>query len=633
MIASLIYLLAVCGVGIAGAFALPFALPRWVRLIIGPSLGIIAASEATLFLSFVLSYSSSAIIVGFIFVLLLTVFALRRTQNIHLQLTRKDIRNWIVHEWGFLLILFTIGGFGIYIFATKVLAPGGYGLVTGNGGLWADTAMHAGFTMSLVAQGIPPHNPIFAGEPLIYPFMVNLFAANLIKLGSTMQYAFVYPQILLYIAVITLMYLVGKKMVGTKASILALSIFFLGWGFGFTNYIQDVIKTGDFSVHKEYSNDYEKFRLHNPLTGIIFPERSMLPGLFLGLLLTYFFVSTQKEKRFSKTQILITAATFGISPLWHTHTFIFFGVAIAIWLVYRLFTQIEFKDFLLAVVTKNYQTIAKKIRSEVVRDAVLCAVAVIFALPRLWWFFSERLAHTSFINVVFGWIDHKNPFSFWFWNGGLVIILMLIGLKYSKRDQRILLLPAIVVFFIANFITFQPWDWDNIKLFTWVFFFFALFAGFALSKISKLRLLGKPISFVAMIVLISSGLLSLAHVAKPTNTIYDQNGIELASWVNTNTNASDVFLVDPWVTHPIPGLTGRSIYMGYAGQLWVHGIAYQRREADINAVMAGNIEKLSTLEVPVNYLVVDARNAGIFNTPKLLKVHQNAAFAVYKVIL
>ena len=78
--------------------------------------------------------------------------------------------------WPLWLTFTTIGSVAVYIFFTQVLAPTPNGWVTGGGGLYGDTALHSGYTMSIVTQGLPPKNPLFAPIPLVYPFLVNLFS-------------------------------------------------------------------------------------------------------------------------------------------------------------------------------------------------------------------------------------------------------------------------------------------------------------------------------------------------------------------------------------------------------------------------------------------------------------------------
>jgi hypothetical protein len=94
-----------------------------------------------------------------------------------------------------------------------------------------------------------------------------------------------------------------------------------------------------------------------------------------------------------------------------------------------------------------------------------------------------------------------------------------------------------------------------------------------------------------------------------------------------------VFLIDPWPNHPIPGLTGRSAYLGYPGHLWVHGIDYGQRETDNTAILNGTTDRLRQLETPISYIVTDVNKTTPLSQDKTLElVFSNHKFAVFKVL-
>ena len=129
-----------------------------------------------------------------------------------------------------------------------------------------------------------------------------------------------------------------------------------------------------------------------------------------------------------------------------------------------------------------------------------------------------------------------------------------------------------------------------------------------------------------------SGFLSLSLSLAQEYTIYDKNGIAVAEWIKQHTLISDVFLVDPWPNHPVTGLSGRSSYIGYPGQLWVHGIDYGKREQQVKDILAGKIEVLAQTEVPIDYIVTTSTlKVKLMKTPQLTVVYENSGFSVFQV--
>src|SRR3989344_7820388 len=154
-ILGLLYLIITSFGGMAlAAWLFPFS--RLTPILVGPAIGLITTTELTLLLSLTLGFTPVSI-GGSILLFIFCVFLLSRQKFRFPQKLNFDI-NHIVKKikthWPFLFILIAIGGFCTYIFSTQVLAPSELGLLTGSGGLYGDTAMHAAFTMSLAEQGL-----------------------------------------------------------------------------------------------------------------------------------------------------------------------------------------------------------------------------------------------------------------------------------------------------------------------------------------------------------------------------------------------------------------------------------------------------------------------------------------------
>ncbi len=648
---SIFYLVLVYLLGILSTFLLPLQLRKWQKLAIGPALGIVIAAQLTLVISLIFGFQTVEIIISLAIYAVCLGFILKNNFSLiplirHISLI--TLKRLIRTDWPLFLILLTAGSVVFFIFWTKVLFPTEYGLATGGGGLYGDTALHSAYTTAIVEQGLPPQNPLFAGKVLVYPFMVNFFAAILVKLGSNLRFAFILPQLMYFLGFVTLFYKVAKKFSGNSGAFLAMLIFFLGWGLGFTNYINDSLTNHIWQITREYTNNMSTFNMHNVLTGLIFPERSFLPGLFIGMLITWIIINLNSNKKFiiHHSSFIIIGILLGILPLWHTHTFLFFGVSIGFWLL--LIKNIQYPKWvaragepqkrgapcglILGLASDRTHNRCQKITSII----VIYGIAFIIALPSLLWI-QKQVSHSSFLHFSMGWLNSGPNFLYFWWaNSGLLIPLFIIGLIVMPKAYRLFFLPAILIFVIANFVTFQPWDWDNIKLLSWAFLFFTIPVGLLLSRLFTQKILFPLfpfISLLSLITLIASGTLSVIPYFSQSFTIYDHEDQDLALWIKNNTKPADVFLIDPQPTHPVPGLTGRSVYLGYPGHLWVHGIDYYKRENFVKQVLAGNLSDLSKAEVKIDYLVSGQNNA--FNLNGGYKPHlvfQNNKYYLYKLL-
>jgi len=670
---------------------------RLFRLLVGPGFGLIFTTLVNLLIGLLIGFSVLSIILALAITVTVAGFAFLRNRVVSPRKSKIGLKTYLQllpyhfsSHWPLVIILIIIGVISGYVFFFKVLTPAPSGLLTGGGGLYADTAMHAAFTSALVEQGLPPTNPLFAGKLLVYPFLVNFFSASLVKLGMNLRFAFILPQLVYLVGFITLFYAVGIKIIQTRHAefisassklqtpsrihfgilkqsmkqvqgmvqydkeqtrnanwtiFFALLIFFFGWGLGWTQFVIQGVQTGDWKIAKEYTNNLPGYQMHNVLTGIIYPARSLLPGLLIGLLILYLLFEMSSTKSVNKYQIVTIAITLATLPLWHTHTFLFMFVAVGVWLLF---------DPALAGENFSISNFFKVTSLRQLADRRVKMIAVIFSLTALLFipiflYFKQQVSTTTFFKLIPGWTKdgQSNLLLFWLRNTGLVIPLAAFGFWKLQRNIRIWFVPSILMFVIANLVQFQPWDWDNIKLFSWVFLFFALLAGYGLTKLTsgiysssvveKFPVIFRKIVLIIFAVpilfsLTASGFLSIALNLAQEYTIYDKNGIAVAEWIKEHTAPSDVFLIDPWPNHPVSGLSGRSVYIGYPGQLWVHGLDYYKREQQVKDILAGKTEVLAQTEVPINYIVTTSNlKVKLMHTPRLAVLYENSGFSVFQV--
>lgn len=578
---------------------LPRSTNSTLRLLICPAIGLLLFTEFALLYSFIFNVGIASILAGLFSEGLLAFVAFK----IFKPLVRFEKISAL-----FIATLVTICAISSYIYYFQLLHPTPNGsLQTGGGGLYGDTALHSAYTSRIQTGEFPPQNPLFAGKALVYPFANDLLSATLLINGLAINWAFILPQITFLVAFLALFYSFCRKFTTDRGFLIAISLFSLGWGIGFVYFLQEFLARGSWLLISDFTNNPEyNLHLHNVFTGLIFPERSFLPGLILALWIFLNFWEYFQTK--DKLYLILNSILIGVLPFWHVHTAIFV-------LVVSLFF---------------IPSIIKNLKGNITFMTALPIISTILAMPFLY-LFTNNHSTESFLRFTKGWQDgDENILLFWFKNSYLILPLAAAGFLKLKEDLRIYFVGAFIVFLVANIVIFQPWDWDNIKLLSWSFLFFALLAGHFLAKIVQNGLATKIIVGIVILTSIASGSLSVILQLKNKYLLYDQQDIDLANWVKTSTGVKDVFIIEPLPNHPIPGLAGRLVYVGYPGHLWVHGIDYQKRELVNNAIIAGDFSKISILEAPVKYIVIP--RGIIYQVPSAFnQLYENQKYTVLQI--
>jgi hypothetical protein len=190
-----------------------------------------------------------------------------------------------------------------------------------------------------------------------------------------------------------------------------------------------------------------------------------------------------------------------------------------------------------------------------------------------------------------GWI------VFWVINLGLFLPLILLSL--TKKDdwngRWLLGIPAVGLFVIGNLIQFQPYRWDNHKV-----FLFALLLALPLVIEELMHWIyghthdhrwSVPVRWGSVIlVLLSLTLTTFSEVA--TYLQFRASFPAYTSEARAAGNALDAALprnaiiigvMDTVHNHPAT-LTGRTLFMGYAGWIWTRGLAYTDRTSKISSL-------------------------------------------------
>jgi hypothetical protein len=172
-----------------------------------------------------------------------------------------------------------------------------------------------------------------------------------------------------------------------------------------------------------------------------------------------------------------------------------------------------------------------------------------------------------------GWtMGAQNPVVFLLVNFGLFLPLavaaLALGLRERRREDLLVLGPALAIFAALFVVRLAPWAWDNTKVMLWCYLA-------ALPPIGALVLARVGTAWRAALVfgLLFSGAVSVAGAwpeRGPRLEVLQLAEYEAVCRVLDGTPTTRVAAA-PTFNHPV-ALCGRAIVAGYAGHLWSHGL-------------------------------------------------------------
>lgn len=578
--------------GLLFSYLLPIKASFWERFFLGLSIGLIFFSTLTFWFALLIGLRAG-IILGLLAFIASFIGGLFIKRN-KLKNSLRETFPKVSQNKALLFLLVVLSLAFAYLLDIQVLHPKSDDYYCGflsYGDLPAHLALVTNF---VYGNNFPPQNPFFSGIRLAYPFLADFLSAIFVFVGNSLRISLIIPSFIFFVSFVGLTYSFGKSFFEKSTALLSTIIFFLGTNLGHLYFFRDLWlgKTTFLRAYlanpKPYGGDFN-IHLYNPMINLFVAERPFLPGLILGVTALVLLYRGLKNKKIS---YFLWAGLFaGILPLWHAHTF----------LSLVIFSSVLFFSYF------PYIVLSKKKKSKLFNYlkpwltffllmAILCLPQAFFLLP--------QVAKTHFFHLQFGWMKgEENFFLYWFKNGGLTLILAIICFFFLKGAGQKFFLAAFLLFFIANIIIFQPWDYDNIKVFTFVFWFFSLLAAAVIRRLANFKIFGK-ILVVSLIFLIIFNFFTQFYLEKPNIKLYSNEEIESASWVIYNTDPQSVFVIPQDHRNFIPSLAGRRVFMGYIGYLWTQGVVYSDRERLLPIIyQGGEVAERTIDQFSLDYLL------------------------------
>jgi hypothetical protein len=681
-----------------GGLALTYVYDKEARLLVRFAAGTIIGSAVFSFAAFLAAcfFGFSVVTVLLALVAALAPLALfaRRDFQLKFAADRNHARQMLDHvklhraaSFAFYAALLVV----MFFFFERAMFFTKDGIFTGASQNYGDLPFHLGAIFSFTeGNNFPPENPSYAFAKFTYPFMADLLAACLIKLGAGVREAMLAQNVFFGFALVVLLErfaykLTQNKLAGKLAPVLLL---FCG-GLGFVIFLRDYwnYDRGFFNFLWNLKNDYtirpEGLRWGNSLVVLFITQRSLLFGLPIALIVLtklweLFTAETprrgeeingdergvNRDKRnendkqqkspflpFSLSPLLAVGLLAGTLPLVHAHSLAVLFVVCAVLFFFSL----------------------DKWREWIVFGAAVSIVAV----PQLTWSLTGSATRLSeFVEPHLGWdARDENFFVFWAKNLGLFIPLLAVALfmiwnrraaetpseekdeKSKIKDQKsktkdrkpktenqlpitsrqllIFYIPFALCFIVPNFIKLAPWEWDNIKVMIYWFVGSIPLVAWLLARLWADGTALKIVAGACLFVLTFSGAIDVWRTASGqiNYQVFSADAVRLAEQIKGKTAPNALFLNAPTFNSAVV-LSGRRSLMRYTGHLGSYGIDYQERELEVKRIYEGSALADGFLKkYGIEYVIIspeETSNLPFVNERYFEKFPKIAEFGAYK---
>lgn len=551
---------------------------------------------------------------------------------------RLKLKYDYIHRWTVILCTFFLG---ITVFSA-MLAGGRYS----KGAAYSDLPFHLNLISSFaygpnyVRKGFYEFDsPFYHGEKLAYPLMPDFLSAALITTGdASMQQSLFIPSALMMFSVIMSFFSISKYFLNDSwlACICILSFMVTG-GLSFLNFfdpttvwMRDDDSSNFFDFVHHWPNKFDAYWFQT-LMHLLIPQRSSLFGVplcYWTIFLLFNGVRKEEFKYFS-----IAAILTGFTPQIQAHAY----MAMAQWCIAYCLVTFPYTD-------------RKKWLKFFLYWLYFGVVANIMAFPQLPPYFRRMrnnrrvfLTFTHVWRVVFpgfwGFIK-----TWWVSLGTFGFSALIGGWATVKADQISMYIPGLVVFFISNFVQYQEWTHDNIKVFYdgWipvavpfaVQYMFSFYYRYKNGEKPKLNYFLFLSQFLMSI--IAGSICIFMYLGSPSE-IFEVEQERFGYWIAENTSPDSYFLGDESTEQPECSLGGRPVVMGYPGWIESHGLDFYGRNSFKSHLFGSGGRVESFLKENITHIYRGDRNKFDFDIWKEHErnweiIYENVNITVFKIV-
>ncbi len=609
MIAALVY---TCMYLYFGVMTVRFLLPRHRplnRIWLGMSLGLLEEMWLPAIGAFFISFGAEAHVFG-------GCIAFALTAGCWFLRDQRDPAGWDEKEDGLLkqLLIFGIPMtlLGIWLQYTHVMRVDAAGNWNVGQSTYGDLPMHLSFITGLVGKKLPADYPFFPGARLSYPFLTDSLSSTFYLMGCSLQAATIIPAVLMMaLCYMGVMVLARDMTSGKKTALLAAALFFMNGGLGFL-YDFDMAGSGTWTETQEGVSILAKTgqtiadwfstvseRVANILTGyyktptnqpnpnnlrwsnvicdMMVPQRTSLGGWCM-VIPCFYLLGTEFRARLRDPEnrsrgLVLLGVWAGALPLIHTHSFLALGLAS---LGAMCHDMLHGDPKALPVRRPRWRIL--------LRYLAYAAIAAALAAPQLFCFtFTQtfRESSRSFLSLQFNWVNNPDgtgmrDLYLWFYikNIGLPFLALIAALFEKNPRNRRIFAMAVPIILAAEFVRFQPNEYDNNKLFYLAWLLCCMIVADWCSRLwKKLEGLGgrRVLAAAAAVITFLSAGLTIWRECVSSYVAFGSEAVEAGQFARQDTEGDAVFITGTQHLNPILSIAGRTIVCGPDLWLYWHG--------------------------------------------------------------
>jgi hypothetical protein len=454
--------------------------------------------------------------------------------------------------------------------------------------------------------------PIYYGQKLDYPFLINLVSGVMLRITNNFSFSVLFPSFVFAACNIILVFWIYKKFLKNNLlAYISLLLFYLGSGFGALTYIQNafenklspiqfinyLIQNNITTVVKfDAKFPYQNIDFGAPLSLVFLHQRGFFMGFF-GFLIFLLLLMLMRKSNKKNLAAFFAGISFGLLPLMHTHSFIAAAVTICAFMLIALIRRNSnyFKSLFITGVIGIIIAMPQLLYLVTANSALTQAGG--FIVPRLGWMVPLTIGSVTYPYGQLPTIFSYSFIQFLMLNFGIILpafIVCLIKIIFKKNTSYFALvfgISGLSLFLLVQIIKFQPWDFDNNKLLVYFQFFAIPLILLVIKKIfDHKKNTGIFIAVVFIILILFSGIIDMIPRLAMTKTtlpiIFTVDAQSMADYIKTSIPQNMLILTGTDHRNPVDALAGRPVLVGYPGWLWSRGIEYSKRENEIRSFYA-----------------------------------------------